>query len=69
MLLNRATIRITDEQLLSSIWYADGSGAHWGGVGLSDDHRGWRITHVRLMAPPLGVEIDIELEEPTVVIG
>lgn len=47
-MLTHATIHITANDLLASIWYTDGSGAHGLGAGIEGVPEGWSITGIYL---------------------
>lgn len=70
MKITEATIQMPQEELLSSIWYPDGSGARFGGLQFSNSHDEWRITRIRTLDDQLGdIEIDIMRLQPTTVQG
>lgn len=58
-MIEEATIVISGDRLLSSIWYSDGSGAGFPGVGIEGTADEWEIVRVRKGDDGL-VEIDIK---------
>jgi hypothetical protein len=46
-MLEKATIRITSDDLLGAIWYSDGSGNRGFSVGIDGTYHGWTVTSAK----------------------
>ena len=60
-MIDTATFRLSQEELLAAVWYSDGSGAR-GYVGIEDTYDGWKITKIELLAGEM-VKVTIKRED------
>ena len=61
MALEEAIVYVKQQDLLSSIWYPDGSGARGDLVGIASPSDGWRIKLVEVAEDENGQKTEVKL--------